>query len=343
MTETPEAPLTTEDLMLADDELAPIGDLVGVPQYVSDEAPPLVPYESPFQESEHTWFGTDGSVWDLTTPETGLFLVQEGIEGLHHPPMDLIRRESPAFPGSSFHGYRVRERPVVWPLYIYSDESSMHWVERDRAIWNALKPGREGTWRVTLPNGDYRQLRMRISPSPQPFDRDPIRFGWHKYAVETVADINPFWTTPTEVAGTRVAWRDGEGEDFFNGDAKAPPFQISESASESVRDYTNPGDEDVWPTITITGPMNKVDFVIGKQSFTVNCNLNDQTEKFIIDTNPQTFSITDHRGRNRLKDVTTWSFLPLPAGKKQKISVTPDGDGGGTVILDVSPLYYRAW
>lgn len=334
MTETPETPLIP-------DEVTHDGDLIGVHQFIEAETPLLPPPEQAFQTIEHTWIGTDGSEWDLSNPDSGVFLVQESIEGLHHPPMDLIRRQSPTLPGSSFHGYRVAERPVVWPLYIYSDESSMHWVERDRALWNALKPGREGTWRVTLPNGDYRQLRMRVEPSPQAFERDPVRFGWHKYAIQAVADINPFWTTPTEV-GTRVSWKAAEGDDFFN-DGQAPPFNVSESSIETVKSYFNPGDEDVWPIIRITGQMNKVDFVIGGQSFTVNCNLAHEGETFTINTDPRFFEVTDNQGRNRVRDVTTWSFRPIPPGKTTKISAIPDSDGGGSVMLDVSPLYYRAW
>lgn len=338
MTEIPSTPIMVPDL-----PLSPDGDMVGSPPPLVDQSPLLPPPELPFQTIQHTWIGTDGTEWDLTNPDDGVFLVQENIEGLHHPPMDIIGRQSPMLPGSSFHGYRITERPVVWPLYVYSDESSMHWVELDRALWASLKPGREGTWRVTLPNGDTRQLRMRIQATPQGFERDPVRFGWHKYAVEAVADINPFWTVPTEIYGTKITWRDGAGKDFFNSPTGAPPFHITESSVESIKSYTSPGDEDVWPTITITGPMASVDFRIGEQEFTVACNLNDQTSRFVIVTDPRYFSVTDDRGRNRIRDVTTWSFEPLPAGVEQEISVTPHGDGGGSVVMDVSPLYYRAW
>lgn len=341
------SPTETDGDMVSEYDSEPEHELIAAPApglMVEFPSDPPIPVELPFQEAQHTWLGTDGVEWELSRPETGVFLVQEAIEGMHHPPMDFIQRQSPALPGSSFHGYRVTERPVVWALYIYSDDSSMHWVERDRALWKSLQPGREGVWTVTLPNGDSRQLRMRIKPTPQTFDRDPVRFGWKQYAVEAVADINPFWTSPTTIAGTKISWRGADDvEDFFNGDDKAPPFRIAESALSTTKSHTNDGDEAVWPRIDIRGPMQDVAIAIGDQEFTISCKLTSAQDTFTLITEPRFFSVTDNRKRNRIKDVTTWSFKPIPAGETVPISVIPNGDGGGTVELDVTPLYYRAW
>lgn len=303
-----------------------------------------------FETIEHKWFGTDGSEWDLSHPPSGVFLMQEAIEGMHMPTMDMVRRESPMIAGSSFHGYRVLERKVVWPLYVYSDVGSNHFAELDRALWKSLKPGREGVWRVTLPNGDFRELRMRISAptGAHIYDRDPVRFGWQRYAVEAVADVNPFWSHPLERAGSRVAWAvasENPEDNFFGGaDGVAPPFIITESAVERIKEWENPGDEDVWPTITVTGPMQKVVIKQGDDfEFTINCNLTDSSKWLRITTDPRFYGVTDQDGNNRIRDVSTWSFKPLPADSTTRLEVTPFGDGGGTVIFDAPPLYYRAW
>lgn len=340
MTQLPDLDFIAQAPLIRFDE----SDIIGIPEPEGEYAPP--PPEMPFQTVEHTWIGTDGTEWDLTNPDSGAFLVQEGIEGLHVPPMDLVRRESPMLAGASYHGYRVKPRPVVWPLYIYSDESSMHWVERDRALWKALRPGSEGIWRVTLPNGDMRQLRMRIDPTPMAMDRDPVRFGWQKYAVQATADINPFWTTPTEVAGSRISWRvsDDPDEHFFGGAAGvAPPFVIAESAIETTQRFTNTGDEPVWPVITVTGPMTTVDVTIGVESFTIDSKLTSGGQWLKIVTDPRFFAVTDNQGRNRIRDVSTWTFQPLPVEEEIALSVTPNGDGGGSVVFDVTPLFHRAW
>lgn len=321
-------------------------DLVGSTE-PPEETPAVPAPELPFREITHVWHGTDGSVWDLSNPETGVFMMQENVEGLHHPPVDMIRRESPSLPGSSFHGYRVKERPVVWPLYVYSDESSLHFADLDTRLWNSLQIGKEGTWEVILPDGSSRQLRMRISASPMAFDRDPVRFGWQRYAVEAVADLNPFWTVPTLVAGTEITWRTGGSEDdnFFGGAAgMAPPMKIIESGVQKLKHYTNPGDEPVWPKIIVTGPMQRVEVRIDEHVFTITTpTLTDQSKSLTITTDPRYFSVVDQDGANRIKDLSTWSFEPLPAGKQIPMEVTPYGDGGGSVVFDVTPLYHRAW
>lgn len=328
-------------------------DPLPYPRLEVEYAPPLPPgvvSADAFNEMEHTWFGTDGSEWPLSHPPSGVFLTQQGIEGLHMPVFDMVRRESPMIHGSSYHGYRIQERRVVWPLYVYSDVGSDHFTELDRALWKSLKPGQEGTWRVTLPNGSFRELRMRISaPSGvHIYERDPIKFGWQAYAVEAIADTNPFWTHPLERAGSRVAWAvDSEDPDdnFFGGaDGMGPPLIITESAVERIRDWHNPGDEDVWPTVTVTGPMQRVVVKQGDNlEYTIECNLNDRSEWLRITTDPRRYSVTDHEGRNRIRDVSTWAFKPLPADSTTRLEVTPFGDGGGTVIFDAPPLYYRAW
>lgn len=327
----------TETTDLTEIPPTPEGGIFEVP-YV---APPR--YVSPFTTMTHTWFGTDGSVWDFTDPMKGVFLVQEGIEGLHLPTFDDIVRESPSIAGGTYHGYRVKPRAVTWVLYVYSDESSDHFFDLDSRLWKSMRIGKYGTWRVTRPNGDFREISMRIQSGSEAFDRDPGRFGWKRYPVIFLADENPFWTVPTEVPGSRASFEDGDGKQFFGDDGSgAPHFNIAPSRVESEQVIHNPGDEDVWPEIEITGPMDSVNLKIGTREYEVNCNLL-AGEHFYIRTDPRNFRITDDEDRNRIKDISAWVFDPTPWGEDVPLVVTPNGTGGGTVVVKTDPLYHRAW
>jgi hypothetical protein len=41
---------------------------------------PVIPGSfNPWQGMKHTWTGWDGSVWDLSDPESGVFLTADGL------------------------------------------------------------------------------------------------------------------------------------------------------------------------------------------------------------------------------------------------------------------------
>lgn len=312
--------------------------------FVESEIPAApLPYESPFHIQKHTWYGTDGSVWDLDDPDSGVFLVQEAIEGLHYPLTDDIERESPSIAGGSFHGYRVKPRDVIWALYVYTDESSEAFYDLDSRIWRSMRVGQYGTWRVTLPDGSFRELSMRQVPTAFSHERDPGRFGWVKYPVRFKADVNPFWTYPYEVPGSKSTFDSTEGDNFFGGEAGAgPEFVISPTRAETTKEIYNDGDEPVNPVITVKGPMDFVDFSIGNRNYHLECDL-EFGEWLTINTKPREFSLSDSSGANRMKSIDNWVFEPLPIQATTKITVFAQGLGGGSVMFDVSPLYHRAW
>lgn len=313
----------------------------------ADSAMPSLPnsrdVDRSFRTQEHTWLGTDGTEWPLTRPETGVFIVQEGVEGLHLPLTDEIVRESPSLAGGSFHGYRVKPRQVVWPLYIYTDESSEAFYDLDRRIFKSMRIGKYGTWRVTLPDGSFRELKMRLQPVSTSFDRDPGRFGWQKYILQFVADEEPFWTTEGPTAGAETTFVDEGGLPFFGpAGNNGPPLNISPASAETRREIFNDGDEPVYPRVEVRGPMDSVDFTIGDRSYTLQCDL-ENDGWIMVDTDPRTFSIRDHTGANRIHSISDWIFEPMPEQESTEVSVAPQGFGGGAVVVHAPPLYHRAW
>lgn len=312
--------------------------------FAPDELPAVPPpYTSPFGILKHTWTGTDGSVWHLDDPNTGAFIVQEDLEGMHLPLTDDINRESPSLAGATFHGYRVKPRDVVWSIYLYSDESSEAFYDMDRRFWDSMKIGQYGTWRVTRPDGAFRELTMRQVPTAYSFPRDPGRFGWAKYPVRFIADTDPFWRTPLLVPGSRATATSDVGDDFFGADAGVgTPFYISPSAAETVQEIYNDGDEDVWAKYTVTGPMDFVDFTVKGRDYHLECDLL-VGETLTIDTRPESFKILDGEGENRIHSIDDWRFDSYKSKETTKITVYPQGLGGGSFMIDASPLYHRAW
>src|SRR4029453_10817318 len=89
---------------------------------------PGAPVPAPYVvQTEVTWTGWDGSVWNLTDPDGGVVLLVEGVEGLHLPPFKQWTRQSPAVPGQVFTGAIAEPRKVVLPVLLFTDGSSAEW------------------------------------------------------------------------------------------------------------------------------------------------------------------------------------------------------------------------
>lgn len=180
--------------------------------YGSVAVAPPAPVE-PWQRSSMLWTGWDGSVWDLTDPDAGVFVQGKGVEGLSSPTHQSWTGESPAVHGQFFRGYRVEPRPVFWPVHLYSDVGSAEWLALDRAFWRSLQPGQHGTWTVETPGGGKRSLSCRfVDDGRHSFEQDPMFRGWASYGVSLVAD-DPFWTGEP----VRRTWSQGPAaSDFYN-------------------------------------------------------------------------------------------------------------------------------
>lgn len=158
-----------------------------------------------------TWVGWDGLEWDLTDPGSGVFLRGEGVEGLNMPTHQAWVGASPATHGQYYRGHVVEPRPVFWPVHVYSDAGSVEWLERDRAFWRSMHPGKHGKWSVTT-TGGTRSLSCRfVDDGRHAFPMDPMFRGWASYGVSLIAD-NPFWTGEP----VRRTWAQSTAQGFYN-------------------------------------------------------------------------------------------------------------------------------
>lgn len=280
-----------------------------------------------------TWTGSNGITWNLSAPELGIILGR-GVRGLGMPTIAHQRDKSPARAGSYWRGYTTEERSIFLPLRLFHDGSTAEFVDLWNAFWDGMDPATPGTLTVRGPGG-VRTIRARYDKGgEEAYDMDPTFFGWAQFGLELVAE-QPFWQGDT----VSQDWVTLEPVDFFD-PAGSAPFYISEGTSASSAVVTNPGHEPAYPVFTAYGPFTKLDIVYQGRRITVPFTLA-AGRALVIDTRPETASVTDNNGVDRWSEMSAWGFSPIAPGINQKITVTITGTGSLSMYLE--PLYRRAF
>lgn len=299
-----------------------------------------------------SWTGWDGSVWPLTSPETGLFL-QTGIRGLHLPSFTRQSTTSPFVPGSRHRGTVTNDRDVFWPAFVYSDSSSDEFLARDKAFWASFDTDLEGTWTAALPDGSSRTLGLKLISADDAMDYDPIKRGWGSYGITLIAD-QPYWSGAT----VRRSWAQGDLRDFYvtptdtttYGYASDVILYLSSGGSLGSATFTNDGDVPTYPVWTVIGPTTAVSFGVEGSTITVPFTIADGYA-VQIDTDPingQVLWYGPWDGKQITAPVDRTSeldpaskFVAIPRGQDKVLSITMTGTGA--VIAEVTNKYKRAW
>lgn len=306
-------------------------------------APPPPVVVSPWQGIRSTLTSWDGSRWTISDPRSGVFLMREDILGLGLPPVERRRSSSAAESGSRFRSHRVSERPVVLPIYLYSDAGSEEWLARDAAFWRAMHPDRECVWTVTVPGYGSRHLRMRYNGDDVGYGHDPVKFGWAKYPMELLNESG-FW----EGEPVTQTWEPAAPKPFFGGDTGggATPFYISRSATIGNAVMNNPGDVEAYAVWTVEGlPVDGIDSVtvgVGGRLTTADFPIA-AGSSLTIDPRPgpKGKSAYDSEGVRRTAELSARDFAPIPAGQSVPLSLAMVGTG--RVSATLVPRYYRAF
>lgn len=312
---------------------------------------PTLPVPAPvWVKTLVTWTGWDGSVWDLTSVESGVVLLNKGVEGLHMPKFRQWTRQSPAVAGQTFTGMVAEPRTVVLPLLVFQDSSSFEWILHDRAFWKSLHPAREGVLRVSPAGmGSKRSLRLRLVPEDYSFPNDPAYAQWAQYAIALVAD-NPFWAGDPVVA----SWKTSSDQEFY--ETTGPQLvNINSGHTMAEAAVTNEGDEDAWPVWTVVGPATAAHVGVGDRVVEVPFEVEDG-KALVIDTDPRTQTAIEYdyvppagntparltNPVDRTMDLTgAVDFTPIPAGGTSPINI--DITGNGVIQIQLTPLFWRAW
>lgn len=289
------------------------------------------------------WTGWDGSQWDLTNTQGGVFLVRGGFRGLGMPPIEHYRDRSPAVPGAFYRGTSYGPRGIFWPTYMFHDGSSRDFVELDRAFWESLHPEHEGTMTVEVPGVSSRSVQARLETDDDwAPEVDPTFFGWASYGIRLQADQPLYAGEPYH-----QFWEAAPLVPFFGGTSPgAPIIRISNGRSMSRAKVTNPGDVEVWPTWTIHGPTDAsgVTITVAGRSIVIPIPLA-EGERVEVDTSPFSGSALRYSSSGSIADVFTAlgdvDFEPIPS--REEIDLVIDTSGTGNVDVDFTPLYLRAY
>lgn len=292
-------------------------------------------------ELEVSWTGWDGSRWVLSSPTSPVWLTPDGCRGLNMPPIDRFTSVAPAVAGSRWRGYRVEERPVFWPIFLYGN-STAEWRDVDRAWWRTMHPGATGVWTVAQPDGTRRHLTCRYADdNAHTFTRDPFPLGWAAYGIELVAE-DPLWRGEP----VRREFRAAAAEQFFGGNGGSgfgPPFHISPSTSPDEASVTHDGDEPAWAVWTLHGPFSSAAVGVGDSVVQIPFGRL-AGQSLVVDTRPDRLTVLDSDGGDRVDDLGQVAFAPVPAGVEVPLTVTLAGETSATVVeVEVEPLYHRAW
>lgn len=312
---------------------------------------PSAPVPAPlWVKTGMTWTGHDGTVWDLTDPNGGVCLLRDGVEGLHHPKFTQWVRKGPAVPGQVFRGAIAEERNVVLPLVVFEDSGSKAWIEHDRKFWKSMHPRRLGTLTVSPGGtGAKRSIKLRYVPEDYSYEVDPALSRWAAYVALLVAD-QPFWTGTT----VRAAWGTGGAQEFYEEDG---PQLVNIMTGHTMANaaVTNDGDEDAWPVWTVIGPSTAAHAGVGADVVEVPFVVPDG-KAVVVDTDPRMRTAlecdyTPATGNtpplftnpvDRTADLTgavNWARIPAGQTSPVNISIT----GGGAMMVELTPLYWRAW
>lgn len=281
----------------------------------------------------HRWTGWDGSVFDLRrTPGSSIWLTAEGVEGMGMPASDDFTREAEVLDGQEFLGWRAKPRSVFWPIAI---DAGDNWQKVQAGFWRSLTPGRVGVWRVTAPDGSWRELRCRFSEADEVYETDPSVDGFEERGVSLIAD-DPWWRGDS----VTHTFRPQAPVPFFS-TAGPGVLELMSAFSLDRAQITNTGDVDAWPVWEIEGPTSG--FSVGVGSATVAGSLVIPAGRSVfIDSDPISQVIQwDNGTLVPYAQLDTVGFAPVPSGARVSLAVHTDGtDGAVTVTL--SPRYLRA-
>lgn len=309
-----------------------------MPILVSTVVAPQIVEDNRWLGLDMTWTGPDGNVFDLTDPDGGI-LLQRGVIGMDMPPFVRYTSTAPGIAGSRNRGYRAAERPVFWPVFIWSDFSSAEFLSRWAAFMGTLRPGATGVWAVTNPvTAQTRRLTCRYSDEPSAgFEMDPMQFGWVSIGFDLVAE-QPFWLGDPIVRTFAAP----DSTQFFVADsgASGDVFVIAPGGTTDSAFIPNPGDEDAWPTYVITDVAGAT-LAAGGGSVVVGAVA--PGVKLTIVTDPNVQTAIDSNGVDQTANVT-WNALPVPKGSQVELDITLNTPGStASVTASVQPVFYRAF
>lgn len=300
-----------------------------------------------------TWNAPDGSVWDWMDGTQGVIL-GEGIDGILFPDFDQLTTSTPA--GRRYNGTRWKPALISATLQVADTVAAAEtvalgasgyrrgaaWRDLDRRVRRSLSPTEPGRL-VCNADGQSRFLDLRLEDLGYSIKKWPDIRGLVEYDVE-LADDEPFWKGEPLVM--EFPFQAESTADYYGGGVegvtKGPDFFISPGNSTAAGVLVpNPGEVEVWPDWTVTGPVQAS---VGVGDAITELPFLGEGESITLVTNPVHRSITDGTGRRAWDRVPIRRFAAIPAGDQIPVVVsTTDGGPGSSVRLTITPNFLGAY
>ncbi|MDT3331399.1 hypothetical protein Q9S78_12040 [Microbacterium sp. KSW-18] len=280
-----------------------------------------------------TWTGFDGTFWVLSGPDASNPRMGRGVKGLHLPPVDVFTSQTPLVPGVDVVGYSLPERSAYWPL-LFRASSSEQWRVEHAAFFDSFHPVRTGTW--TVGTGDSaRSIDLRGAfTGGHSFDRDPFVTGLAWIGIDLYAP-RPLWRGQP----IRQTFLGAEAGVDFIPDAPGDVYYLSSDSSFALANIDNPGNEPAYLTWTVHGPASSIELGVDGAIIEVPIPVPDGST-LVIDTDPaRQFATLD--GEDVTPELGFQVFGPVPARGTSPLVI--QAEGTGSVVAELTPLYWRAY
>jgi len=236
--------------------------------------------------------GWDGSVWDLRNGP--IRMTSDGVEGLASMTFEVFVQETAARHGQRMTGWRGKPRDFLLPILVGPFPDDKSWYALTKMWWRLMRPDKYNTLEVTAPDGTVRSLDIRfVDDGGGSSKRDPSIALIETFGVRYVAD-NP-WFYGRDFGRTFGAGdptSQTSNVNFFGGKPVTPgtnglgtPLVLAPSQRKTSNDYTNPGDDDAWPTFYF-GQMNRFRAAIGDGIVSATSLIVNAGEGLRVETNP---------------------------------------------------------
>lgn len=233
--------------------------LITAPVVTPEQPPAPPPVEIPeIGYASITYVDPAGGRWPMTDLTADWYTLAEGVSGLGAASYAVVSDPHPR------GGVRVRHvqpqaRTIVWPVLVKGSdhtEFTAHWRALARAFTRTLRAGLGGApapgWlEVARPDGTARRIAVIYREGWDGRGQTATGITWDS-AVVTLLCEDPYWVDTVPVSVHR---EQGAGVDFL-----VPYPSVSSSQVLGATTVVNPGDVDVWPEWTVTGPATSIVF-----------------------------------------------------------------------------------
>ncbi|WP_409469057.1 phage tail protein [Streptomyces sp. HC307] len=311
---------------------------------VTPEEPTTPPVDLPeIGYASVTYIDPAGTRWPMTDVTADWYTLAEGVSGLGAAPYTLTSDPHPRG-GARLRHVQPRPRTIVWPVLVKGTDHlkfTANWRAMARAFTRTLRPTEgPGTLEVARPDGTARRIDVYYSDGWDGRGQTATGITWDS-AVVTLWCEDPYWVDAEPVTVHRET---GTQVDYL-----VPFPSVSSSQVLGATTVVNPGDVDVWPAWTITGPASVITFTRGDTGDSFTLDMADTVhgpllagETVTVSTDPP--RVRSGTGENLVAGLN-WPYAVLWSLPPGETPVTFQLDGaaaGSAVDLTFYPRYETA-